>query len=474
LVSFSLRTYRCLAFVLEWLRVTGGVLIFLGALVASKLRFGVWIPPAELWFFTAGGPIIYLVYMQLSDGYKYFRPNQGMIGIRRLLCGLGAAFGILLLLAYFSKISSDISRLWTGYWIVINVLILILSRLWIAGWLRYSGSAELLDSQVVVLASYSEESAFFINLIEKGGQKESLKVSRVFCASEDNQKVLKGALFSGEKLEALLSYIRSNPVEFLILSLNEQDQANLDDVMDALEELSITILEAPAGPLAETYHKVADWVILAGFPMRRVSIQPLDSQAWILKTIEVYVLGSICLAIAAPLMALIAIAIKLDSSGPVFFFQKRHGFNGQEIEVYKFRSMIYGGAEEAVFQQATKNDQRVTKLGRFLRRSSLDELPQLINVMKGELCLAGPRPHPVELNKSFHNKINAYLSRHRVKPGITGWAQVNGWRGATDTDEKMTERVRHDIYYINNWSLMLDLKILFMTLFVGFVGKNAY
>ena len=462
------------ALLLDGLRAVDVALIVLGALVASKLRFGLWIPPSDLWFFIVGGPVFYLVYMQLADGYQYFRPKRGTIGVSRLLWGLGVSFGAILVLAYFSKISSDVSRLWTGYWIIINVIMLISSRLWITVWLRYSGKAELFDSQIVVLSSDSEEASFFINLLENEGQKESLKVSRVFCASEDNQKALKGVSFSGDKLEDLLKYLRVNPAEYLIISLNAKDRTNLGGALGALEELSITILEVPIESQSDVYNRVADWVVLARLPMRRVSIQPMPSRAWILKTIEDYVLASLCLAIAAPLMVLIAIAIKLDSHGPIFFVQKRHGFNGQVIEVYKFRSMIYGHVDGLKVTQATQNDIRFTRLGKFLRRTSFDELPQLINVLQGRMSLVGPRPHAVAHNDSYKSRINGYLSRHRIKPGITGWAQVNGWRGETDTDEKMAERVRHDNYYVNNWSLMLDLRILFMTLFVGFVNRNAY
>lgn len=458
----------------DTVRAIDVLLIVLGALVASKLRFGFWVPPTDLWFFVVGGPVFYLVYMQLADGYHYFRPKRGTIGVSRLLWGLGVSFGAILVLAYFSKISSDVSRLWTGYWIVINIITLISSRLWIAGWLRYSGKAESLDSQIVVFASYSEKATSFINLLEKEGQKSSLKVSRVFCACEDNSKAIKDALFAGDKLEELLKYLRKNPTEYLIISLNTKDKAKFGDLISALEELSVTILEVPIESQSDTYNEVADWVVLAGFPMRRLSIQPMPSRAWLLKTIEDYILGSVCLAIAAPLMALIAIAIKLDSPGPAFFVQKRHGFNGQEIEVYKFRSMVCDHVDGPEVPQATKNDARLTRLGRFLRRTSFDELPQLINVLQGRMSLVGPRPHAVEHNNAFKSHIDGYLARHRIKPGITGWAQVNGWRGETDTDEKMVERVRHDNYYINNWSLMFDLRILFMTLFVGFVNRNAY
>jgi exopolysaccharide biosynthesis polyprenyl glycosylphosphotransferase len=173
-------------------------------------------------------------------------------------------------------------------------------------------------------------------------------------------------------------------------------------------------------------------------------------------------------------LLIIALATKLDSTGPVFFRQKRYGFNNNPITVYKFRTMHVGAGSDITVQQARRNDPRVTRVGALLRRTSLDELPQLFNVLNGEMSLVGPRPHAVVHNEQYAKIIDDYLSRHRVKPGITGWAQVNGLRGETDTPEKMARRVQFDLYYIDNWSLLFDIKILMLTPFLGFVNKNAY
>jgi putative colanic acid biosynthesis UDP-glucose lipid carrier transferase len=169
----------------------------------------------------------------------------------------------------------------------------------------------------------------------------------------------------------------------------------------------------------------------------------------------------------------VAIGIKLTSPGPVFFRQKRYGLNGKEIRVLKFRSMrvMEDGAN---VKQATKDDPRVTPFGKFLRRSSVDELPQFLQVLTGEMSIVGPRPHAVAHNELYRSKIQGYMLRHKVKPGITGWAQVNGWRGETDTDEKMQKRVEHDLEYIRNWNLLLDIRIIWLTIFGSKTNQNAY
>jgi Undecaprenyl-phosphate glucose phosphotransferase len=183
--------------------------------------------------------------------------------------------------------------------------------------------------------------------------------------------------------------------------------------------------------------------------------------------------AGIGLVLLSPLFLFVSIAIKLDSPGPIFFRQTRHGYNNDPIRVFKFRSMTAtedGGA----FRQAKENDPRVTRLGRLLRRTNIDELPQLLNVLTGEMSIVGPRPHPVALNQIFEQQISPFSRRHNVKPGITGWAQVNGYRGQTDTLEKMQRRFEHDLHYIDNWSFLLDIKIILMTLFSKTAYMNAF
>lgn len=180
-----------------------------------------------------------------------------------------------------------------------------------------------------------------------------------------------------------------------------------------------------------------------------------------------------CIALA-PLMALICIIIKLDSRGPVLFVQQRHGLDNKVIRVFKFRTMYSAHCQDYTAAQAVRDDRRVTRAGRLLRSTSLDELPQLLNVLKGDMSIVGPRPHPLLLNERFSPLIPGYDKRHTVKPGITGWAQVNGWRGETDTVAKMQGRVDHDLYYVENWSFVFDLRIIASTALLGWVGKNAY
>ena len=200
---------------------------------------------------------------------------------------------------------------------------------------------------------------------------------------------------------------------------------------------------------------------------------PMSGGAAALKRFEDIVLGSLILLVIAIPMLAIAIGVKVSSKGPVIFKQDRYGLNGKRIKMWKFRSMTVTENKDVV-TQATKNDARITKFGAFLRRTSLDELPQFINVLKGDMSVIGPRPHAVSHNEEYRKMVDFYMLRHKVKPGITGWAQVNGWRGETETLEKMKMRIEYDLDYIRNWSLWMDFKILLLTLLKGFVHKNAY
>lgn len=200
---------------------------------------------------------------------------------------------------------------------------------------------------------------------------------------------------------------------------------------------------------------------------------PFEGAGSFIKRAEDLVLGSIIMVMISSLMLAIAIGIKLTSRGPVFFKQDRYGLSGQKIKVWKFRSMRVMENSDTVIQ-ATKNDPRVTRFGSFLRRTSLDELPQFINVLQGSMSIVGPRPHAVTHNEQYRKQVENYMIRHKVKPGITGLAQINGFRGEIDALYKMEKRVQYDIEYIQNWSLWLDIKIIIKTIFKGFVGKNAY
>jgi len=200
--------------------------------------------------------------------------------------------------------------------------------------------------------------------------------------------------------------------------------------------------------------------------------RPLSSSEVLAKRAVDLVLASVALVALSPLLAAVALAIKLDSRGPVFFLQRRYGFNQEAFRIFKFRSMTTLEDGRAV-HQVRSGDRRVTRVGRFLRRTNIDELPQLLNVLKGDMSLVGPRPHALAHDQAFKRDIALYARRHNVRPGITGWAQVNGWRGETDTPEKVLGRVEHDLYYIDNWSLLFDFNILVRTLLSRKAYRNA-
>jgi exopolysaccharide biosynthesis polyprenyl glycosylphosphotransferase len=217
---------------------------------------------------------------------------------------------------------------------------------------------------------------------------------------------------------------------------------------------------------------------IGAVPMFDMVDKPITDWDVVMKWLFDKIVGGAILTLASPLMLITALAIKLDSRGPVFFKQKRYGFNNELIEVYKFRSMYVDQCDATASKLVQKGDPRVTRVGAFIRKTSIDELPQLINVVfKGNLSLVGPRPHAVHAkaeNRLYDEAVDGYFARHRVKPGITGWAQISGWRGETDTHEKIQRRVEHDLYYIENWSVLFDLFILAKTPIALARAENAY
>jgi putative colanic acid biosynthesis UDP-glucose lipid carrier transferase len=248
-------------------------------------------------------------------------------------------------------------------------------------------------------------------------------------------------------------------------------QPRIVRLLDELRDTTASVYFAPDIFTFDLIQARVDEV--AGIPVVAVCETPFYGLSGMLKRASDIVLAGIILLLILPLMAAIAVGVKMGSPGPVLFKQRRYGLDGEEIVVYKFRSMTVS-EDGAVVTQARKNDKRVTPFGAFLRKSSLDELPQFINVLQGRMSIVGPRPHAVAHNEQYRKRIKGYMLRHKVKPGITGWAQVNGLRGETETLDKMQARVAHDIDYLRNWSLMFDLMIIAKTVLVVFRDRNAY
>jgi Undecaprenyl-phosphate glucose phosphotransferase len=309
-------------------------------------------------------------------------------------------------------------------------------------------------------------------------QKDSgVEIIGLFDDRGDNRS---GTEIAGQRklgtVDDLVEFGRRTRVDLVIFSLPISAEGRILQMLKKLWVLPLDIrLAAHTNKLQ---FRPRSYSYIGKVPVIDVFDRPIADWDVVMKWLFDKIVGGLALIVALPVMALIALAIKLDSRGPVLFRQKRYGFNNDLIDVYKFRSMYIDKSDATAATLVTKDDPRVTRVGRFLRKASLDELPQLFNVVfKGNLSLVGPRPHAVNAKaeaRLYADAVDGYFARHRVKPGITGWAQINGWRGETDTQEKILKRVEHDLYYIENWSVLLDLDILARTPFALLKTENAY
>lgn len=267
------------------------------------------------------------------------------------------------------------------------------------------------------------------------------------------------------------AYVRKHNIKMIFISQPISAQPRIRKLIDELKDTTASVYFLPDVYVFDLMQARFDTV--GGMPVIAISETPFMGWNSVIKRGCDIVIGSIILFLLAPLMLVIAVAVKLTSPGPVIFRQRRYGLYGEEIYVYKFRSMTVT-EDGASVVQAQKNDQRVTPIGGFLRRTSLDELPQFINVLQGRMSLVGPRPHAVAHNEQYRKLIKGYMLRHKVRPGITGWAQVNGLRGETATLDKMEARIQYDLDYLRNWSLWLDLWIIVKTVKVVLTRENAH
>lgn len=276
-------------------------------------------------------------------------------------------------------------------------------------------------------------------------------------------------------IKHLYHLIREDEIHTVLVALPSSDEQGIERILNTLRMYPVNVLLVPdAMVLRYAHNRISE---VAGLSLFNVAQAPLRGWSPLLKRMEDVCLGSVCLIIVLPLMLCIALAIKLSSPGPVLFLQKRYGYNNRLIEVCKFRSMYVAQSDQDGAVQTRRDDRRVTPVGRFIRKTSLDELPQLFNVLQGSMSLVGPRPHATATkaaNILFEDAVEEYAARHRVKPGITGWAQVNGYRGETDTLEKIQKRVEYDLEYIEQWSLWFDLYILCRTLPAVLLAREAY
>lgn len=403
--------------------------------------------------------------------YRSQRDIPPTLELLRMWSALFMVVGLLLVLAAMSKTTIFVSRLWAGIGLVYLFVLLTAMRL----------MARVILRRLRVWG-YDAKSILLVG----GGTLASKVISQLMVSDADGYRIVGylaenpslhsefgGLPYLGRAIDARQICVRQRlAIDQVWVAIDETDLAELRTSIDALSELPYELRVVPDGIISTLCEMPVSTA--AGLLTVELSSSPTSAVDRVLKALEDRVLGTIMAICAAPLVLMIAVLIRWDSAGPVLFRQKRHGWNGEEITVFKFRTMYVHQENPGMVTQATRQDARVTRIGRWLRRTSLDELPQLINVLMGNMSLVGPRPHATEHNELYVNIIRNYMHRHRVKPGITGWAQVNGYRGETDTPDKMQQRVEYDLYYIEHWSIGFDLVILVLTCVRGLTSPQAY
>jgi len=378
---------------------------------------------------------------------------------------------LLVLLAFWTKTSSDYSRFAITFWFVLAPVSLALTR---AG-LRLAVKSLRAAGRNTRTLAIAGKTGLGTRVLEKIEHTPWLGMQ--FIGFFDDRVAARECKDSANDVEGvgrfdqLVEMARAGEVDYVYITLPMRAETRIVELVTALADTTASVYLVPNFFIFDLLHgKLAS---LDGIPVLSLHESPFYGvDGWVKRAEDVVVASLILLLIAIP-MLFIAAGVKLTSPGPVLFKQRRYGLNGAVVEVWKFRSMTVTEDGSTVVQ-AQKNDARITPFGAFLRRTSLDELPQFFNVLQGSMSVVGPRPHAVAHNEQYRRLIRGYMLRHKVKPGITGWAQISGWRGETETLDKMSMRVKYDLEYVQNWSLWLDLKIIFLTVFKGFVNKNAY
>lgn len=443
--------------------------VLLSALLSYYYKYTTFTMVEHFQVATLLGVLLVPIVFPIFNVYRSWRGTSQFQHFKAITLSWATIVFALIVIATFLKVTLMFSREWIIAWAISGWLSLILFRILLSLVLKYLRSSGLNTRKVLVVGA----NPVAMRLIDKVN-KSTWSGLEVFGFVDDFKKI--GERIAGVEVRGRLSdvnvIVEKQKVDevWIVLPITRKDS-----VIEILEELQYSTADVRYFLDMEGFrlmnHSVSE---IMGMPVVNLTETPMEGFNRIVKAFEDRFLSSIILLLVSPFFIIISIIIKMTSPGPVLFKQKRHGWDGRVIKVYKFRTMYIHQEEQGKVTQAGRDDIRVTPFGRFLRRTSLDELPQFFNVLQGRMSIVGPRPHAVEHNEIYKDQIHAYMQRHKVKPGITGWAQVNGWRGETDTIEKMQKRVEYDIYYIENWSLWFDLQIMIMTVFKGFANKNAY
>ncbi len=449
-------------------------------LVVGMAIYTVYLPPIDglIWRYALATFVIAVLSMIAFQGADIYQV-QAFRGHEKQYMRLASAWSLVFLIvigaSFLAKAGEMFSRVWLGTFYIAGLAALIASRrmvfLLVRKWTR---EGRLTRRTVIVGAGIPGA-----HVIEELARQKDTGV-KIIGLFDDRSDERTGTECAGEPklgtVDDLVEFGRRTRVDLVIFSLPISAENRILQMLKKLWVLPVDIrLAAHTNKLQ---FRPRSYSYIGKVPVLDVADRPIADWDVVMKWLFDKVIGGLILLCALPVMAVIAVAIKLDSRGPVLFKQRRYGFNNDLIEVYKFRSMYADQADIKADRLVSKDDPRVTRVGRIIRKTSLDELPQLFNVvLKGNLSLVGPRPHAVNAKaeaRLYDEAVDGYFARHRVKPGITGWAQISGWRGETDTHEKIQQRVEHDLYYIENWSVLFDFYILLRTPLALLKTENAY
>ncbi|MER9450241.1 undecaprenyl-phosphate glucose phosphotransferase [Mesorhizobium sp. M0254] len=422
----------------------------------------------------AAASFVAVVLLDVSDCYQISALMRPISNLGRVLMVWAGTFALMALTAFIMKMSEDYSRLLFGTWFVVGLLLLFGLRLVMSKLIRRWARNGRMERRAVIVGG-GKAAEMLIRSVEKQPDND-IRICGIFDDRGDKRSppIVAGYPKLGT-ISELMEFARIARIDMLIVSLPLTAETRVLQLLKKLWVLPVDIrLSAHSNALQ---FRPRAYSYIGSVPMLDIFDRPINDWDSVAKRAFDIVFSLIGIILFSPVMLATAIAIKLDSKGPVLFKQKRHGFNNEIVEVYKFRSMYTDRSDPTAKQTVTKNDPRVTRVGRFIRKSSIDELPQFFNSLFGTLSLVGPRPHAIAAqshNLLYNEVVDGYFARHKVKPGVTGWAQINGWRGEMDTNEKIRMRTEYDLYYIENWSMLFDLRILVMTPLRLLNTENAY
>jgi len=455
-------------------RVVDLVLITGAALVSHAYLSGT---PVLAWIeagAVAGALLFALAFFQAADAYQISTMRRGLKQLGRVAAGLTMVFAVFAITRTMTGFGTAVPEQWLGAWYAGALGCLVAWRLTVYRFVRHWMKTGRLERRAVIVGGGTAAGELIHDLEIQ--PDNDIRICGIF---DDRGNDRSPASVSGYpklgNMEALVAFARLARIDMLIVSIPLRAEKRVLELLKTLWVLPVDIRLSAHTDKVRFRNRSTSYI--GTVPFVDVIEKPIADWDMVAKRLFDLFFASAALIALFPLMIGAAIAIKLDSKGPIMFRQKRYGFNNEIIEIWKFRSMFADQTDHLAKNAVTKNDPRVTKVGRFIRKTSIDELPQLFNVLAGSISLVGPRPHAVNAhtdNTTWDDVVDGYFARHKVKPGVTGWAQINGWRGEVDTPEKIQKRVEHDVYYIENWSILFDLKILFLTPFSLLNTENAY